>query len=278
MIRKVITGWMFTISLVLICLNLKADNTPLKLEVGLSKEMYVVSEPIWLDITLTNISQDTVRTIGLCIPCGGTKLILLNEKGDALSYRGIQADMARGSGYVMQPGEQKYECDNLIAYFGERVDFFRLELKPGKYSLRAAYYGSKSGIINSEEIDFEITKPSGIETEALELLKKGYRAQITNEPNMAKDCFEEIVTRFPKSVYSEIAHKELASSDSLKMEMLIKFPDTGYSKRIIGSLIRGKDPSQQKRFLLELTKKYPKTRTSKNAELLSRLLKLEDIE
>lgn len=231
-----------------------------------------------LDITLTNTSEDTVRTFSLCIPCGGTKLMLLNENGDTLPYRGIQADMARGSGYVMQPGEHKYECDNLIEYYGERVDFFRLELKPGKYSLSAAYYGSKAGIINSEEIDFEIREPSGIEMEALELLKKGYRAQITNEPNIAKDCFEEIVKRFPKSVYSEIAHKELASSDSLKMEMLRKFPDTGYSKRIIGSLLRGKDPSQQKRFLLELTKKYPNTRTAKNSDLLSRLLKFENEE
>ncbi|MFX1537679.1 MAG: hypothetical protein ACFFDI_26070, partial [Promethearchaeota archaeon] len=227
--RIVTTGWLFSILLFLLCWDLKADNAHLKLEINLSKEKYFVSEPIWLDITLTNIGQDTVRTFGLCIPCGDTKLMLLNENGDTLPYRGIQADMARGSGYVMQPGEHKYECDNLIAYFGERVDFFRLELKPGKYSLSAAYYGSKSAIINCEEIDFEITKPSGIETEALELLKKGYRAQITNEPNIAKNCFEEIVTRFPKSVYSEIAHKELASSDSLKMEMLSKFPDTGYS-------------------------------------------------
>lgn len=202
--------------------------------------------------------------------------MLLNEKGDTLPYRGIHAEMTRGPGYVMQPGEQKYECDNLIAYYGERLGLFRLELKPGKYSLRAAYYGSKSGIINSEEIDFEIRKPSAIEMEALELLKKAYRAQVTNEPNIANDCFEEIVKRFSESAYSEIAHKELASSNALKMEMLSKFPDTGYSKRIIGSLLRGKDPSQQKKFLLELTKKYPKTRTSKNSEVLSRLLKLDN--
>ncbi|MFX1537681.1 MAG: tol-pal system YbgF family protein [Promethearchaeota archaeon] len=284
MIRKVITGWLFTISLVLICLNLKADNTPLKLGIDLSKEIYVVSEPIWLDMTLTNINQDTVRTFGPCIPCGDTKLQILNEKGDTLPYVGVKADFA-GSGHLMQSGEQIYNCHNILDYYGDREDLIRFRLRPGTYSVQATYYGSKSGIISSQKTNFEVREPEGSEKEALRLLKNGYSAQITKESDSAIENFETLIQKFPKSVYVETAYFYLAASyqiykgdtekcRNVRIETLEKFPDSGYSRGIIAFLVRGKDSSQQKNIMIEITKEHPNTRAAKFAQ--KKLDKLED--
>jgi hypothetical protein len=57
----------------------------LKLEISLSKTVYLVGEPIWLDVTLTNTTQDTARMWGLCFPCGlGFEIIVIMEKAEIL--------------------------------------------------------------------------------------------------------------------------------------------------------------------------------------------------
>ncbi|MGB2698553.1 MAG: hypothetical protein WBD28_11950 [Candidatus Zixiibacteriota bacterium] len=271
-----IETWMIITIIILTTVHLQANTKKLKLETDLSKEMYVVSEPIWLDITLTNISQDTVRTFGPCIPCGDTKLQIINEKGDTLPYVGVKADFA-GSGHLMQSGEQIYNCHNILEYYGNREDLIRFRLRPGEYSVQATYYGSKSGIINSQKTNFEVKEPAGSEKEALTILKNGYSAQISKESESAIENFETLIQKFPKSVYVETAYFYLAASyqiykgdaekcRNLKVETLEKFPDSGYSRGIIAFLVRGKEPSQQKNFLLETTKKHPHTRAAKFAQ------------
>ena len=45
-----------------------ANENKLNLEIKLEKQNSIFHEPIWLDITLTNITSDTLRTHGLVSP------------------------------------------------------------------------------------------------------------------------------------------------------------------------------------------------------------------
>jgi len=61
---KCITRCMALLGLLLLILASTATvdvNPKFKVEIELSKETYIQNEPIWLDITLTNISSDTTR-------------------------------------------------------------------------------------------------------------------------------------------------------------------------------------------------------------------------
>lgn len=274
--NRTIKAWLFTISLVVLCLNLKADDTPLKLEISLSKENYFVSEPIWLDITLTNVSEDTVRILGPCVHCGDTRFLVVNSKGDTLAYMGIEAEVVYDSGHLLHSAEQKYNCFNFLDYYGERESIFRLKLKPDIYSVQAIYYGSKCGKITSNKTTFEVTEVSEVEFQPLKLLKQGYSAQISKSPNLSTESFEQIIKQFPKSVYAELASKELASTDSLKMEMLKKYPDSGFAKWILSRITSKMTAEMEKSLLQNVIKDFPNTRSAKFAEKM--LKSLEDEE
>lgn len=72
------------IILVFLFISKETKGDSLNLEITFSKKVYLKGEPIWLDINLTNTSSDTVRTWGICLPCGtGFSLVVTDQKGDS---------------------------------------------------------------------------------------------------------------------------------------------------------------------------------------------------
>ncbi|MFX1537680.1 MAG: hypothetical protein ACFFDI_26075 [Promethearchaeota archaeon] len=273
--NRTIKACLFMIFFVWVCSNLKADDALLKLEINYSKDSYLLSEPIWLDLTLSNVSEDTVRIIGPCVHCGDTRFVVVSSKGDTLTYRGIEAEVAYGSGSLLDPSEKKYNCFNFLDYYGERESILRLKLKPDRYTVHAIYYGSKCGKITSNKTTFKVTEVPEVELQPLKLLKQGYSAQISKSPNLSTESFEQIINQFPQSVYAELASKELASTDSLKMEMLKKYPDSGFTKWIL-SRVTSKMTAERKRNLLQkVIKDFPNTRAAKFAEKMFKTIEDE---
>jgi len=269
--RKTAFFWMVMASIFLLALSDLANGQKLRLEISLSKETYLTSEPIWLDLTLTNVSSDTVRIFGPCVHCGDTRFQVINQKADTLPYVGIEAVVAYGPGQLMDLGEKKFNCFNVIEYYGEKGGLFRIamsrfKLKPDSYSIRAIYGGSREGGVISPALNFEVEEPTGAELQALNLLEKGYDTELSSTPEVALECYKDLVHKFPKSVYVEAAYNELASTDSLKVEMLRKFPDSGFSKRLIQVVTNHKKPAEQTRFLHRIIKDHPGTRSAKFAE------------
>lgn len=265
---KIITGWLFTICLLATPLNIRANDTPLKLEISFSKDSYLVNEPIWIDAILYNISEDTVRVYGLCLPCQSIfNVEVIDEKGNTLKYTGPVYDMIPGSGWIMHPEESYYKCLNLLDYFFQYKNLIELVflkgLKPGRYTVRARYETT-----NSNEVKFEVKEPERSEKDAYQLVKDAYYSQ-TKKPDSTSEYFKQLVNSFPKSAYAEIGYKELY----LDKKLLENFPNSGYTERTLERLTDTLSLEQKYEFLHEVINKHPNTRSTKFAEKM--LKKLE---
>jgi hypothetical protein len=254
--------------------HLEAHSQQLRLEISLSKQVYLKGESIWLDATLTNISQDSVRSLcGLCIPCQCQFSVqVTDKKGENLNYTGPRWDFVPGSGFLINPGESFYECLDLTEYFGELKsleDHFFKQLKPGKYSVKSRY-AMKGKSIYSNEIVFEIKSPSGSEEEAYNLLKKAWTLFFQKKRIEMRENLREIVIQYPNSAYAEKAYKELF----LTVELIEKCPNSGYTENALVRLTDTLSLEQKHKSLHEVINKHPSTRSAKFAEKM--LKKIED--
>ena len=246
----------------------------LKLEISLSKRVYLEAEPIWLDLTLTNISQDTARTWGLCLPClQEFKVMVKDEKGDTLEYTGLHYEIIRGPGWLMEPGENYYNCLDLSEHYGHSPEplfpmvifTFTKSIKPGKYTATAKYR-IRSHTIRSNEVKFEVKPPTGEEKAAYLLLQEAYLFYIEIKLDSMSQKLHEIISSYPKSGYAEKACKHLVLN-----EMLIqKFPDSGFALSALRTTANKKSEQEKKEFLQKIMKEHPATRSAKFAEQMLR--------
>jgi hypothetical protein len=266
--------WTITIFLLWNC-RVQAQN--LKLEISLSKEAYLKAEPIWLDVTLTNVSQDTARAWDLCLPCQmGFEVIVRDERGDTMEYSGLLYDMKIGAGWVMMPSESQYECLDLSEYFGDPPEpraplasfTFTKSLKPGKYVVVAKHH-IRSQTISSNELAFAIRPPKGEEQEGYRLLHAAYLAWIQGKSHsIIQDTLCQIIKSYPKSPYAEKAFRHLPQpNDELFLE---RFPNSGYSQGAIRAITSDKSDQEKRKFLQKIMKRNPGTRSAKFAEQMLR--------
>ncbi|MFX1537682.1 MAG: hypothetical protein ACFFDI_26085 [Promethearchaeota archaeon] len=258
------------LGIVILVINpLKATDPKLALEIRTSKEVFLRSEPIWIDAILSNISQDTVRVYGLCLPCQSIfRVEVIDEQGNALKYTGSVYDMIPGSGWIMHPGDRYFKCLNLLNHFYQYKNLVELvflkSLQPGRYTVKARYETA-----NSNELEFEVKEPEQLEKEAYQLVKDAYYSQ-TKKPDSTSAYFKQLVNSFPKSAYAEIGYKELYYDK----ELLENFPNSGYTENALVRLTDTLSLEQKHKSLHEVINKHPSTRSAKFAEKM--LKKIED--
>lgn len=271
--KKMYSNWLLLMIAIFLLGNTAAQAQPLKLEIGLSKNIYLEGEPIWLDATLTNISSDTVRIWGMCLSCQyGFIVELKNEKGKILPYKGVKRNVILGPGFIIHPKETYYECYDLVQAFSqERIlsRFFLTALDSGKYSVKAKY-GLKKGevieSIESNEISFEIKPPTGKEAKTYQLLKNAHKNFCAENYTLMRQNLERILTEFPQSVYGQKACKELFRRKTL----IEKFPDSGFTKSSLRVLTRKMTEEKKQTFLQKIIKEHPDTRSAKFAQKILR--------
>jgi hypothetical protein len=250
----------------------------LELDISLSKQVYLEAEPIWLDVTLTNISQDTARAWGLCLPCQmGFEVVVRDERGDTLEYSGLLFDMKRGAGWIMMPGESHYGCLDLSEYFGEPPEpraplasfTFTKSLKPGKYVVEAKHH-IRSQTINSSELSFAVRQPEGEEQEGYRLLQAAYLDWIKgSDHSTIQDTLSKIIKSYPKSPYAEKAFRHLPQrNDELFLE---RFPNSGYTQGAIQAITSDKNEQEKRKLLQKIMELYTETRSAKFAEQMLRM-------
>jgi hypothetical protein len=230
----------------------------LKLDISLSDTTYYISQCIWLDAELTNISADSVRTFGFKFP-GGNRLnvVLTNERGDTLRPV-FHFAFLDWSGFLLNPKETYYEAFDL-------ADIFHMEL--GKYEVSAEYYGT-----STPKISFEVTEPTGAERQAFELYTEAFKNQNRKDYFPSKQLLSKLITSYPKSVYAEKAYWRVHGNE----ELLEKCPDSGYHQGHLRTAIDKMSNEEKQRFLQKVIKDHPKTRSAKFAEQLLRDLKRKD--
>jgi hypothetical protein len=230
------------------------DNRKLQLEIGLSKETYLLNEPIWLDVTLTNVSADTLRIVPLDPPCQGGVGI---ELRDSLK------------GFILNPGELCYDCFDLLQLYCSSkikglIDAYFLRFLPtGKYKVRALYRSAYSQVI-----EFEIIEPIGDEKEAYQLLHKAFPFLLDKKTDLMNQTLQELINRFPNSVYVEKAHRELFQ----RSELVEKFPNSGYNRVNLKVLTHKLAPREKREFLEKVIRYHPESRSANFAQQMLKWL------
>lgn len=237
-----------------------------KIEISLSKKSYMLREPIWLDVTLTNTSLDTARTWGLSPPVQADLIIGVTDlTGNVIPYTGPVIDLVRGEGWVLNLNEQFYDAFNLLELFASDRSLIVFGLLPvGSYLVKANYGG-----VNSKELKFNVVQPSEQEKEVYEKLIETFKiAQREGfdktEPNLTR-----IARTYQESVYAEVAFRDRLAWN----EFLEKFPNSGYCKFALLDRTRVKDSTETQKYLKSVISKRPNSRAARFAEQMLNLEK-----
>ena len=150
-------------------------SKPPVIDIKLSKNVYLESEPIWLEINV-NIDKEIIvdKTPAIFPFCGDIKFVLLNEFDDTLkghycvSGDGIYTEYS----YHLDHYYLIYDILNLyekIEDFPNSQLIMKYKLLPGNYRLLAIIslmINKKFEKYFSNKVLFKVEKPFGIETEA----------------------------------------------------------------------------------------------------------------
>ncbi len=271
--------------------NVYANENKWNLEIELDKQNYIFHEPIWLDITLTNITTDTLRTDGLVQPNHRQFFIeIIDEAEKLVEYTGGQYSiMASLPGELLiDAGEQDYGTFDLLRMFssynkgsGYRIPIYWFTFIPeGTYTVRVLFEDDISNKLN-----FNIVKPSGDEKEALELIEKASKIW-KDDTDHTSQIYKEIVERFPNSVFAEMCfylsrvysqeRKDGLKQGSydrriFKREMIENYPNSGRSKGWLDAITHdmGDDvinDAEKWEIINKYLRDYPNTRCYKFAK------------
>jgi hypothetical protein len=231
----------------LLCSGVPSTKADPDLELKLlhDKPVYLIGEPIWIDILVMNHGMDTVVVPYPGSSLGLQKFVVINNGIDTLPYRGGIATLMEIPEYSLPPGDTLYGLFNLLdgyRYSKSSSSFYK-KLLQGEVTVSSYFYG----LVTSNTISFTIVEPSGAESEAYTLLNEGSRYQYIT---MSKAKLEELLERFPNSVYGQLACVCLSGSHDPEQNrkyarMLIeRFPQSGYIRSCLsfGYLGEKKDP------------------------------------
>jgi predicted DNA-binding protein (UPF0251 family) len=266
--------------------------------VNTNKSIYLTGEPIWLEIEFSNLSSDTFD-----LHPAEWSIYLIDEKGNRIPN--IISMYFGPSKWEpdFKPGDQIELFKELTGEYGKRRDSSYVHNLPvlhvGSYSL---YVTGKTKTrydilkkiqevtnFKSNEIEFKIKDPIGLEKEVYDLLRLAYYYNYSKRHvSEAEEIYQRIINNYPQSVYaiktssffalmyrySKQESQQILSYNRYK-ELMQKHPDSYYSvyglqgALELNSILIGEDKSL---LLEEIITLYPDTKVSKKAvELLKSL-------
>jgi hypothetical protein len=262
--------WVFPI------MNAFAKDKPDSLEfrIKLEKETFLLYEPIWIDLYMTNLGEEKVDIKPLTTASQWLKIILVNSSNDTIPYKGeLTGWVGWGPTFTVESKETLYICRDIL----EGTDFGVLEkpmslwgrsyLKPDTYKIIAIYKRH----LTSNELDFTVLNPTGNEENALRMWKEGYAYQLKKKLNSSIEKWKELIDNYPESAYTASALRALCYYDkqnSIKhAEMLLSTnPNSGYSHYAIGILLEDKSEEEKEKIYQEIEQKYSGMRAEKLAK------------
>lgn len=255
------------------------------IEATLAKDQFVRYEPIWIDIRLTNVTADTLRTHGLNLPnCREFKVELKDSTGQSLKQRWESLVVPAPGRLLLEPGQEDYGSFDLADLFGvvDEDASFALGLHfpfipIGSYTVQVLFEGAASA-----ELHFLVGEPSGRAHEALELINQAFAKRYQDNTSTAAVKFMEAAERFPDGPYAEKCYylsllyspeewngRKQGTRDLtiLKRTMLEKYPNSGHARDWIIVLTRGMEPEAERTYFDEFAAKHPNSRGAKYARV-----------
>ncbi len=256
-------------------------------DLSLEKQDYLLNETIWLDATLTNISTSPLNTDGIAAPeHGGLTLKIINESGKLLDYTGPLWLFAKGEVgyYLLEPGDKQYNCFGLNYLYGVSQDdidrtilgSYFPQFPVGSYTIQGVFEGVKSNLLS-----FNVIEPSGDEKEVFDLLIAGSSSWRKSDRIPAGNKFQEILDRFPNTVYGEtcfhLAKTNLGTLDGMDLtkQKLERFPNSGSAKGWLNAIIANLDKTKKEAVFNKTISDNPNSRAAKFAKQIQNELILK---
>ncbi len=218
------------------------DSQPLQLEISLEKDAFLLREPIWVEILLTNTGNSS-RRVTHSSPHRYLRLYIVSSKGDTLSKRIITSYMRPPKGTVLKQGESILYTLNLLTLYGGKEDKFNVRyfITPDTYSIQAEQtvdiWSSPELLkIKSNLIRFTVKNPTGEELKACQLLKEAYELQIQEGGETPKDEFRHIVELYPNSVYADLALMYISGPRDGYKELFENYPNSPFVRKAVSNI------------------------------------------
>jgi tetratricopeptide (TPR) repeat protein len=246
----------------------------LTFEIELEKDTFLSREPVWVDLYFTNEREENATLDCLDLCWQKLRIHVVNSGGDTLEYSGYIADGICPVGPALKPSETYHHSVNLSENFGIGA---RQYLPPplryfeeDAYTLQMTHSGVSSNLIR-----LKVRFPKGEEKLAYDLVKDASRNAFKyydNEAHEVIGVFEEIVNKYPKSAYVDLAYYEIAGLYGLLgqpdktteylRELISNSPNSHFVAKALPELLRAMTEKQKPRFLKEIIERQPKTRAS----------------
>lgn len=253
----------------------------LKIDIWIDKDEFLMHEPIVVHYKVANIGDSMAYLNFQMIE---EDFVVEDENGNR--YRS-HIRGTYGGGELFAPGET--HTDNLD--IGGRYGVNSV----GEYTCYVhsyPFFCSDAEVLNSNTIKFKVVRPTGEEEKALNLFLKAEKLEWTRSgtggPDSSKEAmafvkYQELVDRYPKSVYAPKALNAAAGvyfySRTLDqrrriipvcIRLIEEYPDSYYFHLSFTKLLHTyeivKDKVGAIKTLRELIKKHPNTRVSEEAE------------
>lgn len=246
-----------------------SEQHNLKIEITLTKDNFFLREPIWLDVTLTNIGDDTIKILPLDPPCQGEGLVILlyDSLGQAVPYSGPWYSFGARSGFVLKPNQYLYDCFDILDFFHTTSKDLSKAMLPelpiGRYEVQVRYWN-----VQSQRFTFHVSYPSEGEKNVLDLIIRGFEYVVKEQTDSAEAIFRYVAERFPASVYAEKACQQFLRYE----ELLHKFPNSGKSGQYLRGLTWDQSEKERRRKLDEIISKLPPSRARRFVDQMVRYI------
>jgi len=259
----------------------------LRLEIRLTKDTFLLREPIWVDLYFTNEGRESLTLNSLDLTWQELQVHVVNAQGDTLEYSGFIADGVCPPGPSLEAYDTYYHYINLSENFGKGAGEYLPPslryLEEGTYTLQMRHTG-----VSSNLAEFKVEHPKGDEGLAYRLVRDASRTGFKyyhTDTQQAIDIFQRLVTKYPKSVYAELANYELAGLHGLLGEsertyqrlryLILHYPNSHFVLKALPDLLGQMSKGQQIEFLTEIIERHPQTRASDSAERFLEMLEDE---
>jgi hypothetical protein len=264
------------------------------LRLGLTKQIYLVSEPIFATISLLNTGDTAISVRRLYLPYGYFKIIVKDSRGKIfpLLYESAVARDSARSARVEPEDSTSVTMDLLPLYAPGKREFRKMHTKtflsPGSYTVHATFE-TGLGKSASGTASFSVRSPEGTERQVHELLARSTALEIKQQTGPATAVLDSIISSFPQSAYHVQAFMQKINLYELDdkpqgqriacdaaLALIDVHPESeatipALSYYMIHSDIIGKTPTDIRETMKSILQKHPETRIAKQAY---RVLKL----
>ncbi len=244
-------------------------SSSLSLEITADKKQFLSGEPIWIDVVLKNVSQDTVRIPHFEIAPELRNLdFFVFCESETLQYTGGVAS------YFIKPrdlaaAEEVISQEHILEYYGkprEGTGWFEKVLHPGTYSVQArAWHG-----VLSNTLEVEVIEPSGEELEIYNGLHEAILLRAQRCPQEAAERLYSLLPSASRSAYRDklyfwlilFVHNDKQRERSLSARVLREYPDSRYAHACLLRFFRGMSRAEAEEYVGELESAAPGTRAA----------------